>query len=887
MSYRRVIAFFAACTATFASGAVWAQNDYKRFFDEQRLPAVREVYQAGRYDLAERVADFAIRRGQPSPEWHVLRMQAIAAQGRIQEATEAGVQLAARVPDDLPVLMAVHDLLAEYGQREKAAGILERVNTAALKIPKNERTPAQLVALGQAALALGADPAQVLGGFFVPAQKLPKDAKPPKPGEAPAYLLAAHDAAGRLAIDKGDYKRAGQEYQKALSYAPNDTDLRFGLARAFFPSDRKKAGEALDRVLDSHPTHPGALMMKAEIFADSEAYEPAEALADRLISVNEHHPLAWAMKSALANLAKHDLPAAEAHRTKALEIWPANPLVDHTIGRILSRNYRFAEGAAHQRKALALDAAYAPAKVQLAHDLLRLGDEDEAWKLAQEIADADQYNILAHNLTLLRDEMAAYRTIETPEFTIRMPEAEAEIYGDRALALLREAREVLCTKYGLDLKAPVLVEFFPHQQDFAIRTFGNLGGAGILGACFGSVVTMNSPGGLAASKNNWEATLWHEFCHVVTLTVTKNKMPRWLSEGISVYEERLRDPRWGQQMTPRYRRLVLEEEGGLTPISRLSSAFLSPKSGEHLMFAYYESMLVVEYLVERFGEDSLRKILKDLGEGVLINDAIARHTEPMDRLEEDFAARVRGLAENLAPGVEWEAPPLAEMDPRDAASVAAYVEKHPKHLAARRLHTSNLLAQQQWEAAADSARQQIALYPADTTEDSGYELLAAACRGRGDAAGERAALKELSQRSGEAYQAGMRLLDLDRKEADWPGLLTTAERVLAINPFQKQAHFCVGCAHEAEGRHAPAAKAYGTLLKLNPPNPSEVRYRLARVLRTTDAKAAKRHLLDSLVDSPRYRDALALLREFSDSDSAPSIPNPAPAPAPSETALPR
>ena len=34
------------------------------------------------------------------------------------------------------------------------------------------------------------------------------------------------------------------------------------------------------------------------------------------------------------------------------------------------------------------------------------------------------------------------------------------------------------------------------------------------------------------------AVLWHEFTHVVTLTATKNKMPRWLSEGISVHEER-------------------------------------------------------------------------------------------------------------------------------------------------------------------------------------------------------------------------------------------------------------------------------------------------------------------------------------------------------------
>jgi len=45
-----------------------------------------------------------------------------------------------------------------------------------------------------------------------------------------------------------------------------------------------------------------------------------------------------------------------------------------------------------------------------------------------------------------------------------------------------------------------------------------------------------------------ESTLWHELAHVVTLSATHNRMPRWLSEGISVYEERQRDPAWGMKM---------------------------------------------------------------------------------------------------------------------------------------------------------------------------------------------------------------------------------------------------------------------------------------------------------------------------------------------------
>ena len=50
-------------------------------------------------------------------------------------------------------------------------------------------------------------------------------------------------------------------------------------------------------------------------------------------------------------------------------------------------------------------------------------------------------------------------------------------------------------------------------------------------------------------------------------------------------------------MTPQYRRMILE--GELTPVSKLSGAFLNPASSEHLQFAYYESSMVVKFLVER------------------------------------------------------------------------------------------------------------------------------------------------------------------------------------------------------------------------------------------------------------------------------------------------
>ena len=204
--------------------------------------------------------------------------------------------------------------------------------------------------------------------------------------------------------------------------------------------------------------------------------------------------------------------------------------------------------------------------------------------------------------------------------------------------------------------------FYPNQQDFAIRSFGSLGGQGLLGVCFGSVVTMNSPGSVTAGKNNWEATLWHEYCHVVTLTATENKMPRWLSEGISVYEEIQRNPLWGQSMTPSYRKMIIEEQA-LTPISEMSQAFFQAKSGQHIMFAYYQSMLVVEFIVENYGMEALQGILGDLADGVLINDAIAAHTVSMEELEVAFLEEALQMAIDFGEDVDWTVPEPEEVNP--------------------------------------------------------------------------------------------------------------------------------------------------------------------------------------------------------------------------------
>src|SRR5438309_7060860 len=110
------------------------------------------------------------------------------------------------------------------------------------------------------------------------------------------------------------------------------------------------------------------------------------------------------------------------------------------MGLKLSQNYRFAEGAAHQRRALEYDKDFLPAKAQLAQDLLRLGEETEGWSLAQEVQKKDGYDVQAYNLVSLHDKMSEFAALTNQDFVLRMSSHEAAVYGPQVLRLLGEAR---------------------------------------------------------------------------------------------------------------------------------------------------------------------------------------------------------------------------------------------------------------------------------------------------------------------------------------------------------------------------------------------------------------------------------------------------------------
>lgn len=849
MKCRRAIWSSIARRGVVAAGcAMWLLLAGGGLAKAAEISEAQQLWKSGQYEACLQYADKAIAEGEWGESWFVLKIQCAMTLGRYPDALKTLDEGLEKYGTSVRLRWLGAEVCRYNGRDRRAKQLLDEIDRLVEQAAWRYSDPESQLVLGRHYLERGADPKQILQTLYGNIKRL-------MPGYAPVFV-----ACGQLALEKNDYQLAADEFRRAIELDPADPDAHCGLARAYAPSDDERSSAAIQAALKLNPHHIDSLLFLVDQYVDGERYDEAEKLLNRIAAVNPRQPLAWAYRAVIAHL-RNDADEEQRCRREALSGWSKNPAVDHLIGRKLSQKYRFAEGAEYQRRALAMDPAFLPAQMQLSQDLLRLGEEQEGWRLANEVFQRDRYNVVAHNLVVLQENLGRYATLQRGGFVVRMEAREASVYGQDVLDLLEEARDQLCEKYQVQLEGPIVVEIFHRQEDFAIRTFGLPGGAGFLGVCFGRVVTMNSPQALTGTRSNWRSVLWHEFCHVVTLQKTRNKMPRWLSEGISVYEERQADARWGQRMTPAFRRMILA--GELVPVSRLSAAFLRPPSPLHLQLAYYQSSLVVEYLIEQHGLDALRRVLDDLAIGMPINEALQRHIGSLEVVDRQFEEFARQRAQRYGESVDWTEPDL----PRDADAevVAAWLDAHPNNYAALKLYAQLLVGQQRWRAAQAPLEQLIELVPDDVGPDCAYEMLALVHRQLGEAEREQAVLEQYVRHSAEAADALNRLMQLSAAKQQWQAVAEYGRQLLAVEPMQRPQHEMLAEAAEQLGDKDLALRSLKALAQLGPIDPADVQYRLARLLHERgDVEAAKRHVLQALEHAPRFRDAHRLLLKLVD-----------------------
>ena len=283
-------------------------------------------------------------------------------------------------------------------------------------------------------------------------------------------------------------------------------------------------------------------------------------------------------------------------------------------------------------------------------------------------------------------------------------------------------------------------------------------------------------------------------------------------------------------------------------------------------------------MVARFGFSELKGLLDDLGAGLLMNEALPHRTKKtLSQIDSEFAEFARARAERVAPGVTWEEPDLPTE--ADSTAVKAWLEKHPKSFWGLKRLGARLVLEGKWAEAKQILENLKTFYPEYIGPENAYSLLATVYRRLADPKAERTILEELAMRDGDAVPAYLRLMELAASDSDWGGIGANARRMLAVNPLVSAPFRSLGRAAEKLGLIEEAIGAIARSL-LDDTDPASVHYQLASLLRQAGRPMeARREVLKSLEQAPRFREAHQLLLELVDHDlSAAPTPNNHPAP---------
>jgi tetratricopeptide (TPR) repeat protein len=168
----------------------------------------------------------------------------------------------------------------------------------------------------------------------------------------------------------------------------------------------------------------------------------------------------------------------------------------------------------------------------------------------------------------------------------------------------------------------------------------------------------------------------------------------------------------------------------------------------------------------------------------------------------------------------------------------------------------------QWAEVLPLADKLIELLPDSFESDSGYALKVQALRQLKRPDDEVVVLRQIAAKSSSAQSTFLRLIELDVAAKRWPEVKANAQRAMALNPFLVTPQKALADACSALNETPEAIAAYERVLVLDPGGRAQTHFKLAGLLRASDATKAKRHLLDSLALAPRNREGLVMLAEW-------------------------
>ncbi|MCY3698744.1 MAG: tetratricopeptide repeat protein [Gemmatimonadetes bacterium] len=837
------------------------------------LAAALEAHQTGDYGQAVAAYRSAARVGGEFPASARGWARALAATGEYESALEALDRAAARAPDGAN---ADTELARARGRQLYALGRLDEAEAHFRRAIEGRASDAQLARLdlGRLLFDRGAreEALALFDGFidfYNRAGRLDAD-ELRAVGAALTYLGARdpdlfHDAVrafeeaieadpgdpepridlGLLFLDKYDSFEAGPLIDEALARNPAHARALLAKARRAKFDGSSEALELAQQALETNPRLTEARAFLARLYLELEDVDEAEAEARRALETNPLSLSAWTEIAAAAHLRGDAAAFAEA-RDRVLRLDPRHAGLYVALAQVAYRTHRYADAVAFARQAVALDPLSWPGMAELGLNQLRVGDLEAGHATLEASFEGDPFNVWVFNTLDLLEELAGFETVESPRFVFSMHPKEAGALSIYATALAEEAYDAMRARYGYEPPTPISVEVYDRHADFSVRTVG-LAGIGALGVSFGSVLAMDSPGARPGGAFNWGSTLWHEISHAFTLGYTEHRIPRWLSEGLAVLDERHAREGWGSDVDPGFLAAFRDER--LPSLERFNYGFVRPAYPGQVQHAYYMASLLCEMIETTRGFDAVLAMLAGYRDGL----------ETPEVVERALGTTLAGLDRELRDYIETRfGPTLKALGTPEAGTPPG-----PDTFAGLLMAAAEARRAGRTEEAMRALERAHEVFPEYAGADAPILILGHLRREAGDLAGAAEAYRTYTALNENHFETHLALADLEQALGNDAAARETLERAIWIDPFHLDVHARLASGYEAVEAWPEAARERRALLALAPPDPAEAHYRLALALhRGGDARGARSAVLDALEIAPNFEAALDLLLEI-------------------------
>jgi cellulose synthase operon protein C len=763
----------------------------------------------------------------------VMKARGAIARGQYSEAETLLKPAAAQSPNGEAALELglFYDMI---GRPDEARPILQRISN--LQAGPGT-SAAEYARLGRAARALG-EFQLANDAYRLAAEKSPSDP-------------AVHTGWGELFLQAHDNGEAVKSFQDALTADGNWIPALLGMAQALLDVNPPAAEKAVDQALALDPEVVAGHLLTAQIELDRSNREAAKAAIAKARAINPASLEAIALSAGVAYI-EDRLNDFQQDAAAALKINPRFSAAYRVPGDLAAANYRFEEAVALSRKALEIDPNDVLTLSALGVQLLRTGDEAEARKVLEKSFAIDKFDRTTFNLLTMLDSLDKFEAFADGNVIVKLHPGESAVMREYVGPLAQQALETFSKKYQFTPAGPILIEMFPKHDDFAVRTVGLPGMIGALGACFGRVVTLDSPKARPPGDFNWAPTLWHELAHVMTLQLSKQRVPRWLTEGISVYEEKLGSPAWGREGELTFVAAYGRREH--MSLRELNAAFQDP---EKISLAYFEASILAEHIVETYGMGALRKLLVSYGEGLEGEAALkAGLGVDIDKLQADFdkvlSAKYGSVVKALIPPKELE-PGKGDAE----AVAAAFPDSFQAQIALGEFHWKAGRIDEAFTVLERAAK----MVPMATGPRSPHAMMAQMALKRGDRPRVIAELEQLLQHAHTDLDSA-RLLAKTLEETSAPParLMPAFERIAQLDPFDAANHTKLGRLKLQAGDARTAAREFRAAIAAGSLDAASAHSDLAEsYLALGDKAQARRAVLAAIEVAPAYPRAQDLL----------------------------